>query len=247
MAQKQEDISAQLLSNLSRQQSAYSFGGGSIGGNIWSWRQPNIFEIASGKTDLVPELRQELRGKVNVMPAGRGAAQELQGMREAGGRPYVEAPERFERGAGTSQLDRSDQFYSTVTGRPMGTMMGMGEYGKFGPAIQTSQRSWTNYTGDRPISGMNYENSPVWGQGGTRIPERSGPRNPEYAQRSGFRSMGLSGGPQPNATIQTPTTGSPQSFAGFGGMMREQEEEMNRGLGSLTGFGGIPRFPFSNY
>ena len=64
------------------------------------------------------------------------------------------------------------------------------------------------------------------------------------------RRMRGEGGPQPAESTPTPAMpsgGSPLSFTGFGGMMRKQEEEMNRGLGFLTGFGGIPRFPFSNY
>lgn len=57
----------------------------------------------------------------------------------------------------------------------------------------------------------------------------------------------MRGGPQPAESTLMSSGGSPLEFTGFGGMMREQEEEMNRGLGSLTGFGGIPRFPFANY
>lgn len=63
-------------------------------------------------------------------------------------------------------------------------------------------------------------------------------------------ARGMRGGPQPAEATPTPSMpsgGSPLSFTGFGGMMREQERETNRGLGSLTGFGGVPRFPFSNY
>jgi len=60
------------------------------------------------------------------------------------------------------------------------------------------------------------------------------------------------GGPQPAEATPTPAMpsgGSPLSQTGFGEMMRKQEEEemkMPR-IGSLTGFGRIPNFPFSNY
>jgi hypothetical protein len=255
MEQEDQDISAQLLANLARQQYAYSFGGGTIGGDIWNWREPSYMERLSGRTAPVAELKPELRGRVNVTPAGRGAAQELQGMREAGGRPYVEAPELFKRGKGTSQKDRADMFYSTVTGRPMGTMMGMGKYGGFGPATNTDQRSWTNYTGSRPIAGRNYENSPVWGEGGTGIPERKGPRNPEYGSN-----------PEKIAKAKTRKemeedvmgyTGSPMEFTQFGEAVGMRPSPISIATpppfpempdySSLTGFGGYLTFPYANY
>ncbi len=125
-------MGAEGLARLYGQQYTYGFGGGTIGGDIWNIRQPTSMEMLYGKREPIVELKPEYRGKVNVTPAGRGSAQELRGMREAGGRPYVEAPELYRRGSGKSQLDKSGQFYSTVTGRPMGTFMGTGSYGGFG-------------------------------------------------------------------------------------------------------------------
>jgi hypothetical protein len=222
MAKQQEDISAQMLANLSRQQYAYGFGGGTIGGDIWNIRQPTSMEMLYGKREPIVELKPEYRGKVNVTPAGRGSAQELRGMREAGGRPYVEAPELYRRGGGTSGQDRSSQFYSTATGRPMGSMMGMGGYGGFGPATNTDQRGWSNYTGDRPIAGINYQNSPVWGRGGTGIPERSGPRNPKYGSNPRKMAQALASQTVPQFPVMADRA-------------------------SLVGFGGYPSFPYSAY
>lgn len=269
MAQQQRDIGAEDLARLGRQQYTYGFGGGTIGGNIWNWRQPTTMERLSGRNELIPELRPELRGRVNVMPAGRGSAQELQSMREAGGRPYVEAPELYRRGGGKSQLDRSDQFYSTVTGRPMGTLMGTGSYGGFGRGPNKSQRSWSNYVGDSPIANRVgtefYKDSPFYRSGG-----RGGPQ-PESSDMSGSGQMTPSsgGGPQPAQGTSIPpvvperslgiSSETPLSFTGFGRATGESAyrtptipqtvpSPLPRGTTeTLTSFSGIPRFPFAGY
>jgi hypothetical protein len=77
--------------------------------------------------------------KVGVMGAGTAFKQEYRGIREGlerGGATVIEGPEKFVRGKGTSQKDRASQFYSEVTGRPMGSLMGRGAYGGFGKGAQ---------------------------------------------------------------------------------------------------------------
>jgi hypothetical protein len=229
MAKKQEDISAQMLANLSRQQYAYGFGGGTIGGDIWNIRQPTSMEMLYGKREPIVELKPEYRGKVNVTPAGRGSAQELRGMREAGGRPYVEAPELYKRGGGTSGQDRSSQFYSTATGRPMGSMMGMGGYGGFGGGVpQSSQGSWDNYV------------------------DRIGPRNPQYGSNPEKIAKAKTRKEMKEANIMGYSGGS-MAFTPFGETIGMQPTAIarspfeGRDIRSLTGFGGIPAFPYANY
>jgi hypothetical protein len=118
--------------------------------------------------------------------------------------------------------------YVDEQGKPFaGTFLGGGSYGGFGGATQTNQRGWSNYTGDRPIAGRNYENSPVWGRNGTGIPERSGPRNPEYGSN-----------PEKIAKAKEEE------------MKREQKDFSpfdGQDIRSLTGFGGIPIFPNQAY
>lgn len=221
MEQEDQDISAQLLANLARQQYAYSFGGGTIGGDIWNWRPPTYGERMAGKNELIPELKPELRGKVNVTPAGRGAAQELRGMREAGGRPYVEAPELFRRGRGggkgVGRYEDPNKFYSTVTGRPMGTLMGMGEYEGFGKTKEQPQPSQLA-EGFKKIS----------------------PMQDEALTRETQINTGMMG-----------DSGMPMGFTGFGQMARDQKAEQYQtpfggGMSSIgTGLFGVPRFPFA--
>lgn len=249
MAQQQRDIGAENLARLGRQQYTYQFGVGTIGGNIWNWRQPTTMERLSGRNELIPELRPELRGRVNVMPAGRGSAQELQSMREAGGRPYVEAPELYRRGGGKSQLDRSDQFYSTVTGRSMGTLMGTGSYGGFGggsketpqpptPPPPPPQKPPSSGGGPQPAQGP--------------APKPKTPPMPTGSYMSdqygyGFTSqpMGFSGEsaaftPAGSSIGMRPSPTATSTFPPF-------PEFDTRDYLSGAGFGGIPRFPYTRY
>jgi hypothetical protein len=86
-------------------------------------------------------------------------------------------------------------YYADPSGKRFeGTFLGDGSYGGFGGGKpQSSQRSWDNYV------------------------ERVGPRNPDYIARSGFRSGGSGGGPQPTqrpAPQRTPTPRIPPMPAG---------------------------------
>lgn len=266
MANKKRDVSAENLARLYGQQYTYGFGGGTIGGDIWNFRQPSYMERLAGKNELVPELKPEFRGMVNVMPSGRGSSQELRGMREAGGRPYVETPELYRRGKGTSQQDRDDQFYSTVSGRSMGTLMGTGDYGghsahgragyvetKDGPVKVGQKRG--GYSKKRESDEMQAVDSVGQGRaaaGSSPIPKPKILPMPTGSYMSdqygyGFTSqpLGFSGEPaaftlagsrigmRPSPT----STATPPPFPEF--------DSRNYLMGS--GFGGIPRFPYSNY
>lgn len=111
-----------------------------------------------------------------------------------------------------------------------------------------------------------------WGSGWGSVGMQNGPQKGTGRIQSGtpLGSAGSSGtelaermrqdrtgGPQPMA--QTPEitqrpmgdTGSPFGFTPFAERMRQEEESrqsgLSGGMASLTGFGSIPRFPFSNY
>jgi hypothetical protein len=275
------------MESISKQQSMYVFGGGTIGGDIWNYRQPTTMERVMGRNEPMPELKPEFRGsptstqdwmsgaaerrKIDLVPvvAGQEFWNSPEGRRIKQRGRHTKTPERFERGTGKNQGDREEQFYSTVTGRPMGTLMGTGGYGGFGgDGPQSSQRSWDNYV------------------------ERVGPRNPDYIARSGFKSMDSGGGtqvggPQPEqkpAPQRTPTprippmpvgsymsdqygfgySSQPMGFSGAEAAftpagsaigMRPSPTATSTpppfpelpDYSSLTGFGGYPMFPYANY
>ena len=87
---------------------------------------------------------------VGVMGAGTAFKQEYRGIREAlgrGGATVIEAPEKFVRGKGTSERDSARQFYSEVTGRPMGSLLGTGAYGGFGKnAVDEQENPLAKYS-----------------------------------------------------------------------------------------------------
>jgi hypothetical protein len=130
-----------------RSQSMYAMGGGTIGGDLWDFpKSTSRAESSMFGEKKEPTLKPQLQGKINpltgkreggveVLPVGGSSRQEYSDLRDRLTRKgilYTEEPERFERGKGTSDNDREEQFYSTVTGRPMGTLMGTGSYSGFG-------------------------------------------------------------------------------------------------------------------
>jgi hypothetical protein len=143
------------LEAMRRSNVAYGFG---LGGST-PWTYKTTTNPQTGAITRVPTLKQgytqvgqgasldsrpimakgptlEPAGKkVGVMGAGTAFKQEYRGIREGlerGGATVIEAPEKFVRGKGTSERDSRGQFYSEVTGRPMGSLMGRGAYGGFG-------------------------------------------------------------------------------------------------------------------
>jgi hypothetical protein len=150
MSRQAQDVSGLLLSNLRRQRSMYTFGGGTIGG-VWRWRQPTTIERMQGITEPIPELDPKYRGvgpagqnqltgrettgprnqkEVYVIPAGMSNKQEYAWMKkeaEQKGIPYVEAPERW-----TKKGKDDKSFYNAQGQKFSGTLMGTGSYGGFG-------------------------------------------------------------------------------------------------------------------
>jgi len=109
------------------------------------------------------------------------------------GRIPIEAPVKMTRGKGTSEKDRSNQFYDP-SGKSTGTIIGRGAHGRMGSSPNTQQTNWSDYVGDNPNKGMAgtayYGNSRVWGGNGTGVPLgttgtgiRTSQDNAQYAYR----------------------------------------------------------------
>jgi hypothetical protein len=148
--------------------SMYTFGGGTIGGDIWQTRMPNYAERALGKRDPVVAIRPEFTYKpisdqdafsgaaaarvVDVIPAGMGGRQEFwnspEGKRIKQRGRWVEEPKKYVRGTGKSLTGKygspvtdPDSFYDPQTGKKFsGTLMGTGGYGGFGQKEDKKER-----------------------------------------------------------------------------------------------------------
>ena len=144
--------------------------------------------------------------KVAVMPTGTAAKQEYRGIKEAYermGATVLESPEKFVRGKGTSQKDRASQFYSTVTGQPMGTLMGRGAYGGFGKdAVDEQGNPLSKYSPNvmkrRAARGQNPYNAEAGGYVEKQEPSSFFPKNSPIF---------------PFPAISTPIGGMMRSFA----------------------------------
>ena len=179
---------------------------------------------------------------VGVMGAGTAFKQEYRGIREAlgrGGATVIEAPEKFVRGKGTSERDSARQFYSEVTGRPMGTLMGRGAYGGFGKGKQPPQQPTLaggfGVTQDPSLTQATQLNKSGLGQGGNPL---------------AFTGFGQFARDQKADQYQTPigrglssmnTLGIPSfPFAGA-------ESAFERSARTATTFGGMQMFPYAGY
>jgi hypothetical protein len=204
-----------------------TFGGGNfprsftMGGQTYP-----TWQMGAQGAELSPIARQL---GVQVLPAGTTSRQEFRYLLEEAkrsGRPYVEAPEVYTRGG--RELDRYGRqkdptgLYNQQGRRFSGSFLGSGSSSGIGiSGKNTTQRGWSNYTGDNPINmykgGAFYEDSPSWRRGGTGIPEekpkkgdKDKPQEVKNTEEDQFRD-------------------SP-----FG-------RDYIRGL---TGFGGVPIFPY---
>lgn len=268
------------LDAISKQNSIYGFRGGNIGGDVWGSRQPTEMERSMGKNAPIPVLKEQYKEKVNefgqrsgvrVLPAGAGSRQELRWLKESAERDgvkWVEAPTEYKRGSGTSDRDRKEQFYSP-TGQPMGTIMGRGSYGGFGGGgaggrPNTTQRSWTNYVGDKPIERYKgtgfYGDSSVWSEGGSGLPISRGNQN-TYGSKNMAENLSSwensprwTGGQGPSDLASAEERGSWEARAPLRKLAFEQSTPMGQRLTAPTtspmrsglggsGFGGVPKFP----
>ena len=162
-------------------------------------RKPAPMVLGSGMAN-----RQEFRGMVEAKaPTSIGSMGNIVYGEAVKGVNVIEAPEKFVRGKGTSERDSARQFYSEVTGRPMGTLMGRGAYGGFGGrGPQSNQRNWDNYVAP------------------------SGPRNPSYGSNPQKIASAMAASQPAQKTAptnkpvpsQTPIPQQPPSFiSGSGG------------------------------
>jgi hypothetical protein len=233
------------LTKLATQNSAWAFRGGTVGSDAFTWKRRVDPIMGSGpyistnpitgqtKTvfpEMVPVLSEAAKkAGVKVLPVGTAGKQEYAGLRTG---KYVEAPEEFRRGRGTSERDSAKQFYSKVTGRPMGTLMGTGDYKGFGGGgQQSSQRSWDNYV------------SP------------SGPRNPSYGSNPERIAAAVAESQIPKSSMGI-TGESPLAFTGFGsktGFVPRStpaiepmaESPFYNRFGYGASYGLFPQFPFA--
>ena len=162
-------------------------------------RKPAPMVLGSGMAN-----RQEFRGLAEAKaPTAIGSMGNIVYGEAVKGVNVIEAPEKYVRGKGTSERDRREQFYSEVTGRPMGTLMGSGAYGGFGGrGPQSNQRNWDNYVAP------------------------SGPRNPSYGSNPQKIASAMAASQPAQKTAptnkpvpsQTPIPQQPPSFiSGSGG------------------------------
>lgn len=162
------------LNNLAKSNQFYRYGLG--GGSAWTSKL--ALNLSSGKIEsktptldprkyITPDSPYRGFGDKRMMapkviPAGASGKQEYKYLTEGRklGVDVVEAPEEFRRGKGISQLDRTDTFYSTSTGKAMGTLMGRGSYRGFGNDA-TKSTGAIKYEGqvNDNRSGIKYEGS----------------------------------------------------------------------------------------
>ena len=118
---------------------------------------------------------------------------------------------------------------------------------------QDTQRSWSNYVGDKPIKRMVYQ--PAFGQGALSYTDS--PRYSPNAQSPNSFQPPQGEPIKPVVQIQ-PYEGyadSPSSFGsklGFGSyrptmLANPQPLEQTNYMTGATGFGGLPIFPFAGY
>ena len=140
------------------------------------------------------------------------------------GMPYVEFPTMF-------KLNQQGKYINPLTGESMGTT-----------AINYSAGGWRGAKGEEMASGGGYSPN-------VQARRAAQGRNPYGPESGGYKE---SGGPQP---AQRPTTNGALSFTPFGDRVRQESQPQPKAgspfpagtVGSLTGFGGIPRFPYANY
>lgn len=280
--------SVRALNSIARQQRGggrmFTFGGGTVGG-AWKWNPTKMTDPATGGLrqrgyemdprfyaaggvgltgkETISPIPFEQRKKINVVPAGLGGKQEYRAAMGDG--DYVEAPQEWRYQTERELGKKGAGFYNPRGERFSGTIMGTGSYGGFGNQEQTSQRSWSNYTGDKPIRGMAgtnfYQDSSVYAPNGTGIPQRGGPRNPEYAasNRAESRarmesspSLGLGGlGPSDLSTPEEQDYWRSQmnqyyGMTPFARRAQNPASVFRSGLGSARLLGSsIPEFPFA--
>lgn len=278
MAKQQKiDAGAEFLKKIRRKNAMYVFGGGTIGGDIWNWRQPTIMERLSGRNELIPELKQQYTGgaspynprglspmalsqqaereKIDIVPSNAGQEfwNSAEGRRIKQRGRYVRAPELYRRGKGASQNDSANQFYSTVTGRPMGTLMGTGSYGGFGGGSKERPQPPTPPSPPPqkpPSSGGGPQ--PAQGPAPKPTPRPKTPPMPTGSYMSdqygyGFTSQPLGFRGEPAAfTPAGSSIGMRPSPTATSTLPPFPEFDTRDYLGG-SGFGGIPRFPYSNY
>jgi len=212
---------------------AYLMGGGTIGG-------PNVWDFSYG----YPELSQAARQAGTItLPAGALSRQEIRNRQDVqqammSGMPYVEMPTMY-------QLNERGQYIDPLTGRSMGTV-----------SINYSAGGWRNAKEEEMASGGGYSPN-------VQARRAAQGRNPYGPESGGYKEFG---GPQPaqkpspaKATEIKKTelgeSGGALAFTPFGERVRQESQPQPKAgspfpagtIGSLTGFGGIPLFPYANY
>jgi hypothetical protein len=184
------------------------------------------------------------RKSVYVIPAGVSDKQEYQWMKEEAkslGIPWTAAPEKYVRGKGTSGRDRREQFYSEVTGRPMGTLMGLGAYDRFGKGAQPQPTQLSQGFGDlSPRQNTALTES-------TKITEKFGLKTGRPIAHTGFGQIA-----QAQAAEQT-VSPIGEGFGSIGSNLFGAPRYPFAGSRSAFERGaeyttlGVPRFPFAGY
>jgi hypothetical protein len=148
--------------------------------------------------------RQEFRGLAEAKaPTSIGGVGNIVYGEAVKGVNVIEAPELFRRGKGTSERDSRGQFYSEVTGKPMGSLMGRGAYGGFGKdAVDEQGNPLSKYSPNvmkrRAARGQNPYNAEAGGYVEKQEPSSFFPKNSPIF---------------PFPAISTPIGGMMRSFA----------------------------------